>query len=271
MINESPLGRQVDTPDRYAPERLYAIPREEGRETLRLDAGLPFGGTDILNAWELTWLDPHGMPRCAVAEIRVPAGSPRLVESKSLKLYLNSFAMTEYANADDVAQTITGDLSEAAGDEVSVALRQYPGAGFAAAAELPGESLDTLQTRCDARDVDPQVLTADRGEIVSEALHSHLLRSLCPITGQPDMGSVLVVYDGPRIDRMALLRYIVSFRRHRAFHEACVERMFVDVLRRCCPERLTVYARYLRRGGIDINPFRSNFETRIANMRLARQ
>lgn len=271
MTDESPLGRQVDYPDRYAPELLHAIPRDESRKALRLDAGLPFTGVDILNAWELTWLDPLGAPRCAVAEIRIPAASPRLIESKSLKLYLNSFAMTAYAGAVEVGETIGEDLSRAAGDEVRVALRQYPGPGVPAAAELPGDSLDSPATRCEATGVDASVLMADAGDVVSESLHSHVLRSLCPITGQPDTGSVLVTYHGPRIDRGGLLRYIVSYRQHKAFHEACVERMFVDLLRRCAPVRLTVYARYLRRGGIDINPFRSSFETEAPNLRLARQ
>jgi 7-cyano-7-deazaguanine reductase len=268
---ESLLGRQVDSPDRYSPQLLHAIPREEGRKSLRLGDTLPFSGTDVLNAWELTWLDPLGVPRCAAAEIRIPAESPALIESKSLKLYLGSFAMTEYPDAELVADTIAGDLAGAAGDAVRVALRSYPGTGIPAVAEPPGETLDTLATRCDATQVDPALLSAQTGEIVTEALHSHALRSLCPITGQPDMGSVLIAYRGPRIDREGLLRYIVSFRRHGDFHEACVERMFVDVLQRCAPERLTVYARYLRRGGIDINPFRSNFETDAPNLRLARQ
>lgn len=271
MTNESPLGRRVDYPDRYAPELLYAMPREEGRKVLQLGAGLPFTGTDILNAWELTWLDPRGVPRCATAEIRIPAGSPRLVESKSLKLYLNAFAMTACASADVLAGTIAGDLSVAAGADVGVALRHFPGPDTPAPAELPGETVDTGSARCDAAEAEPLLLCADSGNVVTEALHSHALRSLCPITGQPDLGSVLVAYHGPRIDREGLLRYIVSFRRHRAFHEACVERMFVDILRRCTPDRLTVYGRYLRRGGIDINPFRSNFETEPPNLRLARQ
>lgn len=271
MTNESPLGRQVDYPDRYSPGLLYAIPRDEARKPLGLDAGLPFDGIDILNAWELTWRDTSGIPRCATAEIRIPAASPALIESKSLKLYLNSFAMAEFAGADELAGIVARDLSGTAGADVGVTLRHYPGPDIPAPAGLPGRTLDTVDACCDATKVDPALLRADPDEAVTETLHSHALRSLCPITGQPDLGSVLVAYHGPRIDPGGLLRYIVSFRRHRAFHEACVERMFVDILRHCRPERLTVYARYLRRGGIDINPFRSNFETEAPNLRLARQ
>lgn len=271
MTNESPLGRKVDYPDRYSPGLLYAVPREEGRRPLQLGTGLPFGGTDILNAWELTWLDTSGIPRCATAEIRIPAESPALIESKSLKLYLNSFAMSEYASPEDLAEIIEQDLSAAAGTDVGVTLRRYPGPDTPVPVRLQGRTLDTERGRCDAAEVDPSLLRADPDDAVTEVLHSDALRSLCPITGQPDLGSVLVAYRGPRIDPGGLLRYIVSFRRHRAFHEACVERMFVDIFRRCHPERLTVYGRYLRRGGIDINPFRSNHETEAPNLRLARQ
>ncbi len=271
MADEIPLGRAVPYPEQYAPELLFAVPRGEQRARLGLGDGLPFDGTDIWTAWELTWLDPDGMPRCATAEVRVPASSPNIIESKSLKRYLGSFAMTHYASANDVAEAIGGDLAECAGAEVDVSLQREPSKSGEAVAELPGACLDTLRLRCDATAVEPDLLRSEPGEIVAEDLHTHLLRSLCPVTQQPDIGSVLVSYRGPRIDREGLLRYIVSFRQHEDFHESCVERMFIDILERCQPERLTVYARYQRRGGIDINPFRSNFETEAPNTRLWRQ
>jgi len=266
-----PLGRATPYPDQYSPGLLYGIPRSTHREALGIGARLPFHGVDIWNAWELTWLDPQGMPRYATAEIRVPADSPNLIESKSLKLYLNSFAMTAFASGDDVAESIEQELSDCAGADVEVALRRASTTEGARIAELPGESLDSLRVRCDSVTVDPQSLRAAADEVVSETLHTHLLRSLCPVTKQPDTGSVLVAYRGPRIDREGLLKYIVSYRQHEDFHESCVERMFVDIAGRCSPERLTVYARYQRRGGIDINPFRSNHEDDAPNLRLWRQ
>ena len=211
------------------------------------------------------------MPQIATAEIRVPADTPRLVESKSLKLYLNSFAMTKFANEDVVRDLIVKDLSHSAGDTVAVALNRHDDATASAIQALPGVCLDDMDTGCDAFEVDAGLLHADPGVIVDEALHTHLLRSLCPVTGQPDIGSLAVRYMGPRIDREALLRYVVSYRQHNDFHEACIERMFVDIQQRCGTESLSVYARYQRRGGLDINPFRSNFEYEPENLRLWRQ
>ena len=271
MNEEIPLGRAVPYPEQYSPELLYAVPREGSRTTLGLGDTLPFTGTDIWNAWELTWLDRDGLPRCATAEIRVPANSPNIVESKSLKLYLNSFAMTHYASTGDVAETIEGDLSDCAEADVNVSLHTVSSGSGDAIAAFPGVCLDTLRVRCEATTVDPALLQTAAADGVSEELHTHLLRSLCPVTHQPDIGSVLVSYRGPQIDHEGLLKYIVSFRQHEDFHEACVERMFVDILERCQPDKLTVYARYQRRGGIDINPFRSNVEADAPNTRLWRQ
>lgn len=271
MTEEMPLGRETAYPDQYSPELLYEVPRATHRAALELGPELPFHGTDIWNAWELTWLDPQGLPACATAEIRVPADSPNIIESKSLKLYLNSFAMTHYASGDDVAETIEQDLAACAGADVDVVIRRPSTSDGSRIARLPGHCLDTLRVTCDASAVDPDLLHADADDIVSEDLYSHLLRSLCPVTHQPDSGSVLISYKGPRINREGLLRYIVSYRQHEDFHESCVERMFIDILDRCAPEKLTVYARYQRRGGIDINPFRSNFEDDVPNTRLWRQ
>jgi 7-cyano-7-deazaguanine reductase len=270
MPADIPLGKASPSPDVYAPEVLCAVPRASGRAALGLDAALPFAGEDVWNAWEVTWLEDGGRPRVAVAVLRVPADSPNLIESKSLKLYLGSFAMTRFGSADAVAARVAADLTRVAGKPVVVELSPVSSVP-ARIDELPGDNIDGEEVACERWEVDPSLLVRADNGIIEEALHSHLLRSNCPVTGQPDMGSVLVSYRGPRIERAALLRYIVSYRRHCAFHESCIERMWVDIKARCAPQRLTVYGRYTRRGGIDINPFRSDFETRAPNFRLWRQ
>ena len=271
MTTKNPLGQATVYPDQYSPGLLYAIARIDAREALGLDGDLPFHGTDIWNAWELTWLDNEGLPQVATAEISVSADSVNLVESKSLKLYLGSLTMSRYESAADLAAVITHDLTACAGADVHVVIRPPPSSDSAAVSRLPGHCIDGMPVHCDAYAVTPELLSADTSELVAEDLHSDLLRSLCPVTGQPDIGSVLVSYRGPRIDREGLLRYIVSYRQHQDFHEACVERMFMDIRERCGAEHLSVYARYQRRGGIDINPFRSNFEATAPNTRLWRQ
>ena len=270
-MTESPLGETTSFPERYAPELLCAIPRADNRARLGLGKELPFDGVDIWNAWELSWLAANSQPRVATAEISIPAGSPAIVESKSLKLYLGSFAMSQYASAADVRELIATDVGEIVGASVDVRLDAVADTDGARSGQMPGESLDLEDVGCDAWEVNAGLLSAETGSMVNEELHSNLLRSLCPVTSQPDSGSVLVRYHGPRIDREGLLRYIVSYRQHQDFHENCVERMFVDIQEHCRPGKLTVYARYQRRGGIDINPFRSNFESSPPNLRLWRQ
>lgn len=238
-----PLGRPTAYPDAYAPELLCAVPRAEGRRTIGLGTALPFRGEDVWNAWELTWLDNLGRPRTATAVLRVPADSANLVESKSLKLYLGSLAMTRFDSPDEVAALIARDLERTVAAPVAVELAPPPAAAAGLVAALPGACIDEEAVACEAYEVDPSLLSSAPGTPVAETLHSHLLRSNCPVTGQPDFGSVLVRYRGPRIDRGALLRYIVSYRRHCAFHESCIERMFVDIATRCGTERLTVYGR----------------------------
>jgi 7-cyano-7-deazaguanine reductase len=219
---------------------------------------LPFGGVDLWTAYEIAWLDAHGKPQVAIGEFRVPADSPSIVESKSLKLYLGSFAQ-EPASIDEIARRIEADLARACGAAVAVALSPATNAAGPGFATLPGESLDEIPLVTDVYEPDSDALAASAGN-VDETLRSALFRSRCPVTGQPDYGDVMIRYRGKRIDRAGLLRYLVSFRRHAVFHESCVERMFVDILARCAPQALTVYARFMRRGGVDINPFRSNFE-----------
>jgi len=271
MTGDAPPRQQPAYPDEYAPELLLGISRSENRATLGLGDELPFQGVDIWNAWELTWLTNSGQPNVATLEIRVPAESPRIIESKSLKLYLNSFSMSRYEAVEDVRGTIAADLSRCVEAEIEVSLLESCSGDVPDCGILPGDCIDDLYVECQTWDVDASLLEADAEEVVSESLHSHLLRSLCPVTSQPDSGSVLITYEGPRIDQPSLLRYVASFRQHQDFHEACVERMFLDIKERCEPTRLSVYARYQRRGGIDINPFRSDYETEVPNTRLWRQ
>ena len=272
-MNETnlPLGRETDYPQTYAPEVLCPIPRADSRTVLGLGEPLPFSGVDIWNAWDLTWLSPNGQPRVATAEFRVPAESPNIIESKSLKLYLGSFAMSSFASENAIAECIERDLAACAGAPVKVTVEPVADNESRSAARLAGACIDELDASCSDWDVDARLLRAETSEIVHEDLHTHLLRSLCPVTAQPDIGSLQISYRGPRIDRKGLLRYVVSFREHNDFHEACIERMFVDLMRRCGCDELTVQARYQRRGGIDINPIRSNAGEKPLNLRLWRQ
>ncbi len=255
--DRSPLGHATGYPDRYDPSQLFAVDRAAQRVDLVSGKGLPFTGVDIWTAYEISWLDPSGKPRTAIGEFRIGADSPATVESKSLKLYLGSFAQERMADEQELSERLRGDLERICGAPVGVAL--HSSVIGMRIAELPGESVDGDEVSIDRYQPDACLL-GRVGTYADEALKSALFRSNCPVTGQPDYADVMIRYRGPRIDRHALLRYIVSYREHAAFHEACVERMFVDIALHCRPEQLTVYARFLRRGGIDINPFRSNFE-----------
>lgn len=272
-MNETnlPLGRETDYPQKYTPEVLCPIARAESRAPLGLTDDLPFTGIDLWNAWELTWLGAGDVPRVATAEIHVPADSPNLVESKSLKLYLNSFAMSSFESETAVAETIARDLAPCIGTPVKVSVLPVSGTEARQPARLAGTCLDDLRVSCTDWEVNANLLQADSSTVVTEDLHTHLLRSLCPVTAQPDIGSLQISYRGPKIDQAGLLRYVVSFREHNDFHEACIERMFIDLLGRCACEELTLHARYQRRGGIDINPVRTNTTEPVQNLRLWRQ
>jgi 7-cyano-7-deazaguanine reductase len=254
-IEQSPLGKNAATPQGYDATLLCPIARDASGP--RPD--MPFIGEDIWNAYELSWLDPHGKPRVALAEFRVPADSLNLIESKSFKLYLQGFAQARFHDGEAVRACIQHDLSLVAGAPVSAVLTTVTTATKLTALEsLEGTVIDDLPVAIeDYGPPRPELLTADPGVVVEEALVSHLLKSNCPVTGQPDWASVQLRYRGPRIDREALVAYLVSYREHREFHEACVERIFADLMRRCEPAKLGVYARYTRRGGLDINPFRA--------------
>lgn len=255
---DSSLGQATAYPERYDPGLLFPIPRATQRAELGLGEHLPFAGEDLWTAYELSWLDARGKPQVAIAEFRVPADSPCLIESKSWKLYLNSFAGERLGSPVELVERLRADLAAAAGARVGVAL-QLPQDWRLDARPLPGECIDAQELDIDCYGPpQPAFLQADAGEIVEERLVSHLLKSNCPVTGQPDWASLQIAYAGPRIERAGLLRYLVSFRDHSDFHEHCVERIFVDLWARCAPTRLSVYARYTRRGGLDINPFRSS-------------
>jgi 7-cyano-7-deazaguanine reductase len=269
-MHDNPLGRATPYSDNYDPELLFAVSRTEGRASLGLTSSLPFHGVDLWTAYELSWLDNRGRPLVAVMTAVFPADSRNLIESKSLKLYLNSFSMSRFAAAADVSSAISRDLSAACGSDVEISFAMPSDAAAARITVLPGELIDAADIACTAYVPDASLLQA-AGEVVEETLHSHVLRSLCPVTGQADTGSILINYRGPRLDRAALFAYLVSFRQHADFHELCVERIFCDLLAQCRCEALTVYARYNRRGGIDINPFRSNVAERPQPMRAWRQ
>ena len=265
------LGQQSAYISQYAPELLQPVPRSLNRDDLGLGETLPFQGCDVWTLYELSWLNAKGKPMVALGEVAVPATSPNLIESKSFKLYLNSFNQTRCDSLAAVQALLVKDLSACAGSEVSVTLFPLDQAPHQIAA-LPGECIDEQDIEIDGYEFDQTLLQGAAGtDIVEEALHSHLLKSNCLVTRQPDWGSLVIHYRGPRLDREKLLRYLISFRQHNEFHEQCIERIFIDLKHFCGPSQLTVYARYTRRGGLDINPFRSDWERMPANLRLIRQ
>lgn len=270
-LEHAPLGRDAAYPERYDAALLYPIPRAANRAPLGIGEGpLPFVGEDEWHAFEASWLNARGKPVVAVARFRLPADSPNLIESKSWKLYLNGLNQTRFVSREAVIETLERDLAAAAGAPVAVELFDVDDEALMPR-RLPGECLDDLDIAVDRYTPGPELLKAGE-EIVEETLHSHLLKSNCPVTGQPDWGSVLIRYRGPKLDREALLRYLIGYRQHQDFHEHCVEHIFMDLLERARPERLLVLARYVRRGGLDISPWRATPGERPPEpLRLARQ
>lgn len=267
------LGKTTDYRDTYDASLLQGVPRSLNRDPLGLKAdNLPFHGADIWTLYELSWLNANGLPQVAVSQVELDYASLNLVESKSFKLYLNSFNQTRFASWDEVRSTLQRDLSACAQGAVSVTLYRVDELEGEPVARFAGLCIDDQDIAIDNYEFDAALLTdAASGEVVEETLVSHLLKSNCLITHQPDWGSVQIQYRGSQIDREKLLRYLVSFRHHNEFHEQCVERIFTDIQRFCQPESLSVYARYTRRGGLDINPWRSNTDFVPATGRLARQ
>lgn len=272
---DNPLGQPTRYVDSYDPSRLHPMPRAASREPLGLSGPLPFDGEDVWHGYELSWLDATGKPCVGGLRLRVPATSPHMVESKSVKLYLNGFSQTAFADSAMLRETLQRDLAAAVGAPVGLeilTLEALP----PAADELPGECIDSRPLLAPRYRRDPALLGPDRQRRsqlsrVEETLHSHLFRSLCPVTGQPDWASVVVRYAGPPMDRDGLLAYLVSYRQHQAFHEVTIEQIFVDVKDRCGCERLTVAGFFLRRGGLDISPWRSDESPAAPAWRLRRQ
>jgi 7-cyano-7-deazaguanine reductase len=266
---QSQLGKASSYVDQYDPSLLFPIPRQGKREEIGITGQPPFFGADLWTAYELSWLNLRGKPQVALARITVPAESTHIIESKSFKLYLNSFNNTRLNDASELVSRLRQDLSAAiwgvrgpsAAIKAAVGVQLVMPDAFdhELVQELDGLSLDRLDLDCDQYQPNADLLTATFDEApVTETLTSNLLKSNCLVTGQPDWGSVRISYSGPQIDQAGLLRYIVSFRNHNEFHEQCVERIFMDVWRRCKPTKLEVYARYTRRGGLDINPWRTS-------------
>ncbi|HDL6858703.1 TPA: NADPH-dependent 7-cyano-7-deazaguanine reductase QueF [Yersinia enterocolitica] len=272
-LAELTLGKPTAYCDHYDVTLLQAVPRSMNREHLGLyPDNLPFHGADIWTLYELSWLNSKGLPQVAVGEISLNADSVNLIESKSFKLYLNSFNQTAFTDWESVRTTLQQDLSACAQGEVSVTLYRLDEMTHQPIANFSGECLDEQDIYIDSYEFNADYLQGAAGKNrVTESLVSHLLKSNCLITHQPDWGSVQISYSGPQINREALLRYLISFRHHNEFHEQCVERIFNDIMRFCQPETLSVYARYTRRGGLDINPWRSNTDFVPSTGRLARQ
>jgi 7-cyano-7-deazaguanine reductase len=277
--DQSQLGKAVHYTDRYDATLLYPISRAPKRAELGLSGALPFFGADLWTAFELSWLNQRGKPQVAIAHFTVPCETPNIIESKSLKLYLGSFSNTRFASVEEVRDRLRADLSEAVWRgapvpaTIGVKLLLPDLFDREPVEELDGLSLDRLDIECDRYTPAPELLRAVQDEQpVTEVLTSNLLKSNCLVTGQPDWGSVQIRYTGPQIEQGGLLQYLVSFRNHNEFHEQCVERIFMDIRQRCKPTKLAVYARYTRRGGLDINPLRTSHPMPLPpNVRTARQ
>ena len=272
-LNALKLGQQTKYAEKYDRTLLQPVPRRLNRDQLNITATQPFTiGADIWTAYEISWLNPKGVPQVAIADVSIDFRSENLIESKSFKLYLNSFNQTTFTDFADVQQTLQRDLQDCAQGEVKVRLNSLADYTAQPIVALSGDCIDAQDIEVRDYAFNAALLNHCTGEhLVEETLVSHLLKSNCLITQQPDWGSLQIHYVGKQINREQLLRYIISFRQHNEFHEQCVERIFCDLMQYAKPEKLTVYARYTRRGGLDINPYRSNFEPLPQNVRLARQ
>lgn len=271
MLNESPLGKTTVYHETYSPGLLFPIPRTLARDKIGIGSVLPFDGVDIWSGYEISWLNLKGKPEIALAEFTFPCKSPNVIESKTFKLYLNSFNQSNFASLEDVRKTLHNDLSNAAGAIVDINIFPISQLKLQTLGEFSGTCLDSLDIETSVYEPNVNFLTTTPN-IVEEELYTDLFKSNCLVTGQPDWGSIFVHYSGPKIDHEGLLKYFISFRRHSGFAEHCVEQVYYDILTRCAPEKLTVYGRYTRRGGLDINPFRSNFEKEApVNSRQFRQ
>ena len=272
MRDENPLGKKIGYTFTYDPAQLFPVERDLGRKALGLNTEqLPFHGEDIWTAWELSWLSATGKPVSAVAEIRVPATTPCIVESKSLKLYLNSFNMSRFDNPKSVKSTMEKDLSQVAGGDVRVNIFDCDDVKALSVQKARGICIDHQEAESYVYEVTPSLLKHGDGQVEYETLCSHILRTNCPVTGQPDWATVEISYAGRQIDPKSLLAYLVSFRTHTGYHENCVETIFTQIMAALSPDELTVVGRFTRRGGLDINPCRSSTPLAFPNGRLVRQ
>lgn len=272
-MNEWLLGKKVTYTSHYSPELLTPIARKLTRDDIGISQTLPFTGVDIWNAWELSWLNDNGLPVVATGRFEYSADSEFLIESKSLKLYLNSFNQTKFSSINDVKQRLVDDLSQLIKSDVKVTLYIENNSAQAIMTEV-GTCLDHQEVKVTDYQLTPDYLlnsTTENDKVITEQLYSHLFKSNCMVTGQPDWATIFIDYTGVAINHSSLLKYLISFRNHQAFHEPCVERIFVDLLHYCKPSSLSVYCRYTRRGGLDINPFRSTTGLIPSNARIWRQ
>lgn len=262
------LGKKTDYQSVYAPELLQAIPRQLNREELGIVDSQPFSGADVWHAYEMSWLNAKGKPVVALGCFTFNANSPKIVESKSFKLYLNSFNQTHFKSEAAVLEALKRDLSSTCGAEVSITLFPPDETSYFSVTKLPGVCIDDLDIDVTEFDLSAELLSLDPGEEpVEETLHSHLLKSNCLITNQPDWASIVIEYSGHKISHESLLRYLISLRMHNEFHEQCVERIFMDIQKNCSPSALSVQALYTRRGGLDISPYRTTHENKHPPLR----
>ncbi|MCP5346334.1 MAG: NADPH-dependent 7-cyano-7-deazaguanine reductase QueF [Gammaproteobacteria bacterium] len=272
-MDGNPLGQATEYPSHYDPGLLYGIPRWASRSLLDIDKKLELHGFDLWRAYELSWLNEAGKPEAAMGEFYFDARSENLVESKSLKLYLNSLNNEVFARTENFAERIASDLKEVTSSEVKVVIRQLAESSAAQIRVPPGKCIDNLAIRVTELQPDAELLRTTGAVTEQCALYSNLFRSNCPVTGQPDWATVMVQYSGPRIEESSLLAYLCSFRQHAGYHEECAERIYRDLMFKCAPESLTVGMNFNRRGGLDINPFRSNrpISPERRNYRFVRQ
>lgn len=270
MLPETMLGKKTEYIEIYTPSLLFPIPRKFARDKIGLPITLPFGGVDVWNGFEISWLSPKGKPQIALAEYFFPCDSDNIIESKSFKLYLNSFNQSTFETIEDVQRTMEKDLTDATKSSVTVKLYHPKHFTNNSLSEFSGICLDDLDITTETYKVNSAFLKTSE-TYAQETVYSNLFKSNCLATGQPDWGSLLIRYSGKAIDHQGLLKYIISYRTHSGFGEHCIEQIYCELAEKCLPEKLTVYGRYTRRGGLDINPFRSNFETLQDNYRQARQ
>lgn len=264
------LGKIVDYAKHYDASLLQPVPRSLNRKTLPLDKVPAFKGVDIWNGYELSWLNMKGKPIVAILQVVVPFSSPNLIESKSFKLYLNSFNGSQFESVTQVKSVITADLSACAGEAIEVSIVLPHEFNCMDTAIDQGRCIDDIDITVDHYQPNPQLLKT-HDSVITETVHSHLLKSNCLITNQPDWATIEIQYTGPQIDDAALLAYLISFRDHNEFHEQCVERIFCDIMLHCNPQSLSVFAKYTRRGGLDINPFRTTEHDLVNYKRHCRQ